>query len=184
MSHIAAFFGTAAIGIVFCDVLQQQDRKPLQYICFSGGNLDIEMQQKPAAINISFCSDTIVAVENVTTICELLRRLYDCCNRYYILRRFCLVIVVGWTAAINLYISQNFPLFFIVFPLFTFSLFPLIPFFHLLQTLTLSISVAANSISATAAINSTFRSRRQLHLHFHTRILLVVDLTPSTPSPS
>ena len=49
-----AFFRTAAIGIVFCSVLQQQDRKPPQYICFSSGNLDIEVQQKPAAINISF----------------------------------------------------------------------------------------------------------------------------------
>ena len=179
-----AFFRTAAIGTVFCGVLQQQDRKPPQYICFRGSNLDIEVQQKPTAINISFCSDTVVAVENVTTICELQRRLYDCCNRCYFLRRFCLVIVAGWTAAIDLYISQNFPLFFIVFPLITFSLFPLIPFFHLLQALTLSIYAAANSISVTATINSTFRSRHQLHLHFHTRILLVVDLAPSTLSPS
>ena len=66
-----AFFRTAAIGTVFCGVLQQQDRKPPQYICSSGSNLDIEVQQKPATINISFCSDTIVAVENVTTICKL-----------------------------------------------------------------------------------------------------------------
>ena len=53
MSYITEFFGiaavhrvycgafrTAAIGIVFCSVLQWRDIKPLQYIyiCFSDGN--------------------------------------------------------------------------------------------------------------------------------------------------
>ena len=65
------FFGTVAIGIDFCNVLQRQDRKPVQYICFSSDNLDIVALQKPATINISFCIDTIAAVEKTTTICDL-----------------------------------------------------------------------------------------------------------------
>ena len=41
IGSIAAFFGTAAVGIDFCGVLQRQDIKPSPYICFSGGNVDI-----------------------------------------------------------------------------------------------------------------------------------------------
>ena len=62
MSHIAVFFGTTAVALVFWDVLQWRDIKPLQYICFSGVNLDIEALQNPATINISFCADTIAVV--------------------------------------------------------------------------------------------------------------------------
>ena len=71
MLHIVVFFGIAAIGIVFCGILQWQDIKPPQYICFSGGNLDTVKLQKPAAINISFGIDTIAVVEKNATICEL-----------------------------------------------------------------------------------------------------------------
>ena len=71
MLHIVVFFGIAAIGIVFCDILQWQDIKPPQYICFSSGNLDIVALQKPTAINISFYADTLVVVEKNTAICEL-----------------------------------------------------------------------------------------------------------------
>ena len=71
MLHIVVFFGIAAIGIVFCGILQWQDIKPPQYICFSSGNLDIVALQKPAAINISFYADTLVVVKKNIAICEL-----------------------------------------------------------------------------------------------------------------
>ena len=64
MSHIAAFFRTAVIGIVFCSILQRQDIKSLQYICFSSDNLDIAALQKPTTIHIS-------SIEKNTAICEL-----------------------------------------------------------------------------------------------------------------
>ena len=41
VAYCGVFFGTAAIALVFCDILQQRDIKPPQYICFSGVNLDI-----------------------------------------------------------------------------------------------------------------------------------------------
>ena len=66
-----AFFGTAAIGIDFCGILQRWDIKPPPYICFSGGNIDIVTLLKPATINTSFCIDGIAAVEKNATIFEL-----------------------------------------------------------------------------------------------------------------
>ena len=63
-----AFFGNATIGIDFCGVLQRRDIKPPPYICFSGGNVDIVALLKTAAINTSFCTDAIVAVEKNATI--------------------------------------------------------------------------------------------------------------------
>ena len=41
IGSIAAFFGIAAIGIVFCSVLQWQDKKSPPYISFRGDNVDI-----------------------------------------------------------------------------------------------------------------------------------------------
>jgi len=71
MSPIAAFFGTATIGIVFWDILQRLDIKPPSYICFRDSNVDIATLLKPAAINTPFCTDAIAAVEKNATICEL-----------------------------------------------------------------------------------------------------------------
>ena len=62
MESIAAFQWTVAVALVFCGVLQWRDIEPPQYICFSGVNLDIAALQNPAAINISFCANTIVVV--------------------------------------------------------------------------------------------------------------------------
>ena len=102
IGSIAAFFGTTIIDIVFCSILQRQDIKPSQYICFSSSNLDIAIGHKPTTINISFCIDTIMVVEKNAAICELQRRLYDRRNRDSFLRRFFLVIVVCWTTTIDL----------------------------------------------------------------------------------
>ena len=47
MLPIVAFFGTTTIHRVYCGILQRQDIKPSQYICFSSGNLDIAALQNP-----------------------------------------------------------------------------------------------------------------------------------------
>ena len=88
MSHIAVFFGTTTVALVFCDVLQWRDIKPLQYICFSSVNLDIAALQNPATINISFCANTIAVVQKTATICKLQRRWDDRRNRYSFLYAF------------------------------------------------------------------------------------------------
>ena len=62
IGSIAAFYWTTTVVLVFCSDLQWWDIEPLQSICFSGVNLDIALLQNPAAINISFCIDTIVVV--------------------------------------------------------------------------------------------------------------------------
>ena len=62
IGSIAAFFVTAAKGIVFCSVLQCQDNKPPQYVCISGIYINIAALQNPTAINISFSADTIAIV--------------------------------------------------------------------------------------------------------------------------
>ena len=122
MSPITVFFQTAAIGIIFCSILQRQDIKLPQYICFSGGNLDIVALQKPVAINTSFCANTMAAVKKNVAICELQRCLYDCRNRDSFLQQFFLVIVVGWTATIDLLtLSLNLPSVFFFFWLFIFA---------------------------------------------------------------
>ena len=124
MSSITVFFGTAAIGIIFCSVLQRQDIKLPQYIYFSGGKLDIVALQKPAAINTSFCANTIAGVKKNATICELQRCLYDHHNRESFLQQFFLVIVVGWTSTIDLLtpcLSPNLPSVFFFFWLFIFA---------------------------------------------------------------
>ena len=121
MSPITMFFQTAAIGIIFCSILQRQDIKLPQYICFSGGNLDIVALQKPAAINTSFCTNTMAAIKKNVAICELQRCLYDHRNRDSFLQQFFLVIVVGWTATINLLtLSLNLPSVFFFFLAFHF----------------------------------------------------------------
>ena len=122
MSPITVFFQTAAIGIIFCSILQWQDIKLPQYICFSGGNLDIVALQKPVAINTSFCANTMAAVKKNVAICELQRCLYDRRNRDSFLQQFFLVIVVGWTATIDLLtLSLNLPSVFFFFWLFIFA---------------------------------------------------------------
>ena len=55
MRSIAAFFVTAAIGRVFCGILQRQDIKPPQQTCFSGGNRAIAALQKPRRNRDPFC---------------------------------------------------------------------------------------------------------------------------------
>jgi len=72
MSPIAAFFGTAAIGIDFCSILQYQDIKPPPYICFSSGNVDICFREICSKVlNV----DELGALEKriVVTLCELER---------------------------------------------------------------------------------------------------------------
>ena len=101
MSHIVVFFGIAAIGLVFCSVLQWRDIKSSQYICISGINLVIAVLQNLATINISFCANTIVAIQKTAAICKLQQRWNDRYNRYPFLQRFFLVIAAGWTAAID-----------------------------------------------------------------------------------
>ena len=74
--------------------------------------------QNPVAINISFSVDTIAAVEKNTEIFDLQRCLYDHRNRDSLLQCFCLVIAVGWSAAIDLLNSRlflNLPSFFFFF---------------------------------------------------------------------
>ena len=68
MGSIATFYWTATVAVVFYSVLQWRDIELLQYICFSDSNLDIVALQKPAAINISFCANTIAAVKKTAAI--------------------------------------------------------------------------------------------------------------------
>ena len=74
--------------------------------------------QNLVAINISFSVDTIAAVEKNAEIFDLQRCLYDRRNRDSLLQCFCLVIAVGWSAAIDLLNSRlflNLPSFFFFF---------------------------------------------------------------------
>ena len=50
MGSIAAFHWIVAVALVFCGILQWHDIESLQYICFSGVNLDIATLQNPATI--------------------------------------------------------------------------------------------------------------------------------------
>ena len=148
MSHIAVFFGTTAIGLVFCDVLQWQDINPSQYICISG-------------INISFCANTIVVIQKTAAICKLQQRWNDCFNRYPFLQRFFLVIglqrQVGPSQQTFKFPSPKFSLCFFGFPTyqvftFHFSLIILtlsIRNSHSLQTLNLNSSNSPSSPSST-----------------------------------
>ena len=96
------FFGTAAIGIVFCDILLRRDMKPPPYICFSSDNIDIVALLKPAAINTSSCTDAIAAIERN---CHNMLTVAAVCMTAAIgilSVKLLLVIAAGWTVAIDL----------------------------------------------------------------------------------
>ena len=127
ISPIVAFFWTVAVhriycgifwdhryGIVFCGILQQRDIKPSPYICFSGDNVDIVALQTPAAINTSFCVDTIAVVEKNRRNMLSIAAVCMTATIGILFAVLLLDIVAVWTIAINLWISQlhNFPLFF------------------------------------------------------------------------
>ena len=99
MSNIVAFFGTAAVHIVYCGVFWDRryrcshlrhptaaGHKTTAIQSFCSSKLDIAALQKPTTINISFCADTIAAVEKNTAICNLQWHLYDHRNRDSFLR--------------------------------------------------------------------------------------------------
>ena len=99
MSNIVAFFGTAAVHIVYCGVFWDHryrcshlrhptaaGHKTTAIQSFCSSKLDIAALQKPTTINISFCADTIAAVEKNTAICNLQWHLYDHRNRDSFLR--------------------------------------------------------------------------------------------------
>ena len=102
IGSITVFFGTAAIGIVFCNVLLRRDIKQPPYICLSNDNIDIVALLKPATINTSSCADAIAAIERnhhnmltVAAVCMI--------TAIGILSaKLLLVIVVGWTLTIDL----------------------------------------------------------------------------------
>ena len=99
MSNIVAFFGTAAVHIVYygvfwdrryrCSLLRHPTaagHKTTAIQSFCSSKLDIAALQKPTTINISFCADTIAAVEKNTTICNLQWHLCDHHSRDSFLR--------------------------------------------------------------------------------------------------
>ena len=69
-SHIAAFFQTVAVVVIFCGALQQQYIEPLQYVCFSGVYIDIAALQRIYRNKYSICVDTIVVVLKIAVICK------------------------------------------------------------------------------------------------------------------
>ena len=174
MSPITMFFQTAAIGIIFCSILQRQDIKLPQYICFSGGNLDIVALQKPAAINTSFCTNTMAAIKKNVAICELQRCLYDHRNRDSFLQQFFLVIVVGWTATINLLtLSLNLPSVF-----FFFFGFPFLP-----KTLYLFISFTVSLSNSSKTQNPSSLSLSSSHSPSQTQNPTTATTFTTTPPP-
>ena len=99
---IVAFFGTVAIGIVFCGVIQWRDIKPPPYICFSSGNVDIAALLKPTAINTSFCTDAIAAIEKNCHNMLVVAVIYITTTIGILFATLLLVIAAGWTVAIDL----------------------------------------------------------------------------------
>ena len=76
--------------------------KPSPYICFSGDNVDIVALQTPAAINTSFCVDTIAVVEKNRRNMLSIAAVCMTATIGILFAVLLLDIVAVWTIAINL----------------------------------------------------------------------------------